>query len=67
MPKDNGGYVNALPSDGYTAHDPGITQRDYFAAQAMVGLLASGRYYIVDSVVERAYSFADEMIKQRGN
>lgn len=66
MHKDNGGYVNSTPSDGFTAHDPGINQRDYFAAKALVGLLATGMYRGVSDTVERAYTFADEMIKQRG-
>jgi hypothetical protein len=44
--------------------DNGMTLRDYFVAQAMVGLLGAGRTF-KKGVVEDAYEFADAMLKER--
>lgn len=52
----------AFPTD----HEDGMSKRDYFAAAAMQGLLASGRMHLShDSVAiaERARDVADAMIK----
>lgn len=61
MPKDNGGYLNA--SKNASDVHPGLTQRDYFAAQALNGLLANGHY--LGDAVGLAYRLADDMLKQR--
>lgn len=48
---------------------PGITLRDYFAAQVLNGILSGRREglcdYSKDEVTNNAYSFADAMIKAR--
>ena len=57
-----------LQDDGYPEHIPyfGMTLRDYFAAQAMQGLLSTVKdeNWHTDEVVSIAYEVADEMIKQ---
>lgn len=67
MSKDDGG--NAFP---YTFTGlPGMTLRDYFAAKAMQGLLASPRGTVDDSpmtdklVAGNAYIVADAMLEAR--
>ena len=57
----------AFPLDGDCC-DVGMTLRDYFAAKAMQGLLASGIECGPDdvaSVVASAYILADAMLKAR--
>jgi hypothetical protein len=44
----------------------GMSLRDYFAAKAMQGLLASDVYAPMDSFATRAYAIADAMLKARG-
>ena len=53
-----------MTKEGTEVHFPGITIRDYFAAQAMVGLTLVG---FVDRqvIAEKAYDQADEMLRQR--
>lgn len=52
-------------------YEGGMTLRDYFAAKAMQGLIASrhtdyeGGYYEESSVAETAYLMADAMLKAR--
>ena len=72
MDKDNGGMafprpyslmldgVQIWPSDG-------MSLRDYFAAKAMQGEVASGRYIEVsyDNIATYAYKQADAMIAAR--
>ena len=43
----------------------GMTLRDYFAAKAMQGLLASDVYAPRDKFAENAYAMADAMMKAR--
>lgn len=43
----------------------GMTLRDYFAAKAMQGLLASDVYAPKDKFAENAYAMADAMLKAR--
>ena len=56
-----------LDSNGYglSMRDPGMTLRDYFAGQALIGLLHPG--YEVDSIdaPTHAYRLADIMIAER--
>ena len=67
---DDGGP--AFPQDDYPDRDPGLDEhpgrgmslRDWFAGQALVGLLTSHR----DSksvIVETAYAVADAMLAER--
>lgn len=46
---------------------PGMTLRDYFAAKAMVGILADpdGGKWEDDTVAQAAYRLADAMLKAR--
>lgn len=48
--------------DPQVAHQRGMTLRDYFAAQAMVGRLADGTDRDYASVAEEAYMYADAML-----
>jgi hypothetical protein len=45
----------------------GMTLRDYFAAKAMQGLLASEVEASINEFAEKAYAMADAMLKARGN
>jgi hypothetical protein len=45
----------------------GLTLRDYFAAQALLGLLASSRgMYSAKVLADEAYEMADTMLEARG-
>jgi hypothetical protein len=71
-------YESAFPvQDAYSmSTDRGMTLRDYFAAKAMQGLIASPRMPapahhggtdVTDSMVaDLSYKMADAMIKARG-
>lgn len=52
----------ALPNGGFAA---GLTLRDYFAGQALVGRLADGTDRDYASVAEEAYMYADAMLRAR--
>lgn len=45
----------------------GMTLRDYFAAKSLEAIIGTKLYYLdqYETMVERAYKFADEMLKQR--
>jgi len=53
------------PRQGPVANFSAMSLRDWFAGQALVGLLASGREQFADSAEEEAYMFADAMLKER--
>jgi hypothetical protein len=70
MDRDTGGY--AFPHIMEHLHEPvtaGMTLRDYFAAKAMQGLLATdidcGPKY-AQIIADNAYGMADVMLKARG-
>ena len=67
MKKETGGP--AFPTGtGVTPYNPGMTLRDYFAAKAMQGLIASnddGAGDRIDEVPMYAYMIADAMLKAR--
>jgi hypothetical protein len=66
--KDTGGSAFPAPATNATFASSGMTLRDYFAAKAMQGLLASGIECGPDdvaSVVASAYILADAMLKAR--
>lgn len=46
-------------------HEWGMSLRDYFAAKAMQGLIAAGRYEYYALMVKRAYEIADAMLSAR--
>jgi hypothetical protein len=43
----------------------GMTLRDYFAAKALQGFISRGDHYDCDFDADRAYNFADAMLKAR--
>ena len=69
MIKDNGGPAfGELQQVGDVAmRDGGLSIRDYFAAKAMQGMIASYGYLRseVDVIAESAYDCADAMIARR--
>ena len=56
--------MNAFPNPHRT-DTLGMTLRDYFAAKAMQGLLASDVYAPIESFAIRAYAMADAMMEAR--
>ena len=46
-------------------HVTGMTLRDYFAAKAMQGLLASDVYAPIEKFATQAYAMADKMMEAR--
>ena len=57
--------ILAFPRDNTHPEWSGMTLRDYFAAKAMQGLLASDVYAPKDKFAENAYAMADAMMKAR--
>ena len=58
----------AIPADCISWED-GMTLRDYFAGQALTGLLAGrqpNNAYPLEYLAETSYATADAMIKARG-
>ena len=49
--------------DGHTQY--GMTLRDYFAAKALLGLLADNKYTNHENIAVYAYGIADYMIEAR--
>lgn len=52
-------------------HDPGMTLRDYFAAQALIGIISNPGAQgtpaeLIPDVARAAYMMADAMLKARG-
>jgi hypothetical protein len=43
----------------------GMTIRDYFAAEAMIALLAMARAASMREIAEKSYAMADEMMEAR--
>lgn len=74
MTKNDGGQ--AFPRQAYMNNDYsyvdqgdcGMTLRDWFAGMALQGILAKqyGDYVFPDDVSRECYSYADAMIKARG-
>ena len=58
----NGG--SAFPR-GEIQSAPGMTLRDYFAAKALQGMLADGKGWEQEEIVETAYRVADAMLRAR--
>lgn len=56
------------PAFPYGTAFAGMTLRDYFAAKAMQGVLASGHYkgeFSATAMANSVYKMADEMLKAR--
>jgi len=58
-------YMHKHPTSGQTEIAAGMDLRDYFAGQALQGLLASDVRDTMDSFAIRSYVLADLMMKQR--
>ena len=69
MSKDNGGpaFGEFQQVGDVAMRDGGLSIRDYFAAKAMQGMIASYGYLRseVDVIAESAYDCADAMLKER--
>ena len=69
----NPGNIGAFPSlreSDFSPVNEGMTLRDYFAAKAMQGLIASndeGAGDRIDDIPGYAYLIADAMLKARGS
>ena len=65
--------IDAFPCDNKSEGYRGMSLRDYFAAKAMEGFIAtfgktqntSDVLELADDISEMSYSIADEMLKQR--
>ena len=70
MTTNTGGPAFPTHPEGALIHD-GMTLRDYFAAKAMQGILASNTEHehedahIFDAIAEASYKQADAMLKAR--
>jgi hypothetical protein len=58
--------MKAFPVISNGIHDEGMDLRDYFAAKAVQGLLASDTFAPVEEFARRAYQIADAMMEERG-
>ena len=56
--------MNAFPNPNRTDQE-GMTLRDYFAAKAMQGLLASEVNAPIETFAKQAYAMADKMLEAR--
>lgn len=68
---DDGGQAFPSPAvDGHHPQQPGMSLRDWFAGQALVGILGSRHGFLVDvgtqNAPDWAYSVADAMLARRG-
>lgn len=73
--RNDGGSAFPVPEiDGmhgaYPVREPGMSLRDYFAAQAMIGIMSTaGGFDRADRrhsmVADQAYQFADAMLAER--
>jgi hypothetical protein len=67
MGKNGGGPAFPLRNtdpDDYIPF-PGMTLRDYFAGQALIGMLAAKGIYYDEVAVKNAYRYADAMLAER--
>lgn len=69
--KDMSNDIQAFPvstNDGFTDH--GMSLRDYFAGQALTGIVGNVGFPVIGPIVERvasdAYALADAMLEARG-
>lgn len=64
---DNSGPAFPRPDSGYTPGSAGMTLRDWFAGQALVGFLAHDDRgtHSPEVLAQAAYYHADQMLKVR--
>jgi hypothetical protein len=60
---DEGGQ--AFPHQFMPLSEPGMTLRDYFAGQAMVGIVISREFQGFGTIATVAYEIADAMLEAR--
>ena len=60
-------FSHKNPTSGLTVAEEGMELRDYFACQAMQGMLVGNQYFDDQVMAQAAYQLADAMIKQREN
>jgi hypothetical protein len=66
MAIDNGGPAFAHSGNHVMSHpQDGMSLRDWFAGQAMRGLLSNSNFAEVEVVHTAAYAVADRMIRER--
>lgn len=68
MVDNNGGPAFPRTGEGFgnPKYDtPGMTLRDYFASQALIGIISKFGYEFYSSAAKDAYDFADMMLDQR--
>lgn len=58
-------YIPAFPIVTNHSYQSGMSLRDYFAGQALVGLLASSDQVVHVDVAQTCYVYADAMLKER--
>ena len=58
-------YMHKHPTSGQTTMSDGMDLRDWFAGQALKGLLASDVSSPLETFVKQSYRVADAMMKQR--
>ncbi len=58
-------FPMAVP-EAWDSYQDGMTLRDYFAGQALIGRLADGTDRRKRDVAEEAYAYADAMMAERG-
>jgi hypothetical protein len=58
-------FLHKNPTSGQTTIEEGMELRDWFAGQALQGLLASEVIDTMDTFTVRSYVLADLMMKQR--
>lgn len=65
---NDGGAAFPIPNDdrpGAYSAEPGMSLRDWFAGQAMAGLLAAKGYHLRQVAAIDAYNIADAMLAAR--
>ena len=56
-----------VPNSANMNGEEGMTLRDYFAGQALAGIMAATTVCDPEAVASRAYVVADAMLKERKN
>jgi hypothetical protein len=64
MSKNDGGPAFPVGSETHPV-DQGMSLRDYFAGQALIGMLAAKGIYYDEVAVKNAYRYADAMLAER--
>ena len=74
MKEDGGPAYPVIGAPGASQDYQGMTLRDYFAGEALAGMLANKRFHIFgddgdtladEQAAQNAYDFADAMIAER--